>query len=241
MPRSVAPVNSRPKGPRVLSHRGASRAGSPLVKLPGPHRTSKAARTSASLPHPPLSGCPTTHHSVNVRGKNLAYTATAGTLVLRKDDQKPLASVFFVAYTLDGVTDNTTRPVTFAFNGGPGSSSVWLHLGALGPKRVAMPAEGIQPSPPYHLVDNEDTPLPFTDLVFIDPVTTGFSRHAPGENPAQFHGVEERPQFRSRVHPACTRRATTAGRRPSSSPARATAPPARPGCRSYLLDSTACT
>ena len=78
----------------------------------------------------------------------------------------------------------------FAFNGGPGSASVWLHMGALGPKRVDMGPEGEQPKPPYHLVDNEDTALEFTDLVFIDPVSTGFSRPAPGENPAQFHSFE---------------------------------------------------
>ncbi len=82
------------------------------------------------------------------------------------------------------------RPITFAFNGGPGSSSVWLHLGALGPKRVAMGPDGEQPKPPYQLVDNEDTALQFTDLVFIDPVTTGFSRAAPGEKDTQFHGFD---------------------------------------------------
>lgn len=146
---------------------------------------------SERFPAPPaVERLSTTQHTINVRGQSLAYTATAGTLVLRKEDEKPLASVFFVAYTLDGVTDQRTRPVTFAFNGGPGSSSVWLHMGALGPKRIAMPPEGTQPAPPYQLVVNEDTPLTFTDLVFIDPVTTGFSRHAPGENPTQFHSVE---------------------------------------------------
>jgi carboxypeptidase C (cathepsin A) len=143
------------------------------------------------FPAPPaVERLSTTHHTINVRGKSIAYTATAGTLVLRKEDEKPLASMFFISYTLDGVSDLRARPVTFAFNGGPGSSSVWLHMGAFGPKRVAMPPDGVQPAPPYQLVDNEDTLLPFTDLVFIDPVTTGFSRHAPGENPAQFHSVE---------------------------------------------------
>ncbi len=111
--------------------------------------------------------------------------------MLRKEDEKPLASVFFVAYTRNDKKDQSVWPLTFSFNGGPGSSSVWLHLGALGPRRVVMgTAEGTQPAPPYHLVDNEDTTLTMSDLVFIDPVTTGFSRHAPGENPAQFHSVE---------------------------------------------------
>ncbi len=111
--------------------------------------------------------------------------------MLRREDEKPLASVFFVAYTRTDRADKSQWPVTFAFNGGPGSSSVWLHMGALGPRRVVMGSpEGVQPSPPYHLVDNEGTTLTMSDLVFIDPVTTGFSRHAPGENPAQFHSVE---------------------------------------------------
>ena len=90
----------------------------------------------------------------------------------------------------DDVQDPSKRPITFSFNGGPGSASIWLHMGALGPKRVEMGPEGEQPKPPYHLFDNEDTALEFTDLVFIDPVTTGFSRAAPGENAAQFHGFD---------------------------------------------------
>jgi carboxypeptidase C (cathepsin A) len=89
------------------------------------------------------------------------------------------------------VKDRGQRPLTFSFNGGPGSSSVWLHMGAFGPRRVDMGGpEGQQPPPPYRLVDNDQSALAFTDLVFIDPVTTGFSRHAPGENPQQFHGFD---------------------------------------------------
>ena len=130
-----------------------------------------------------------TNHTIHVNGQELRYTAVAGTLLLRKDDGKPKASLFYVAYTLDGA-DPTKRPLTFSFNGGPGSSSVWLHLGALGPRRVPLTPEGQPVPPPYHLVDNQQTALVFTDLVFIDPVTTGFSRQAPGEDPQQFHGFE---------------------------------------------------
>ncbi len=130
-----------------------------------------------------------TQHSIQINGKTIAYTATAGTLVLKKDDSKPIASIFFVAYTRDD-TDKSRRPVTFAFNGGPGSSSIWLHLGALGPKRVVLGPDGEQMPPPYRLTDNEDSLIEFTDLVFIDPVTTGYSRNAPGEDPKQFHGLE---------------------------------------------------
>ncbi len=139
---------------------------------------------------PPAETISKTKHSIQINGKALAYTATAGTLVLKKDDTKPWASMFYVAYTRDDVQDVAKRPITFAFNGGPGSSSVWLHMGALGPKRVDMGPEGEQPKPPYRLVDNDDTALEFSDLVFIDPVTTGFSRAAPGEKDSQFHGFD---------------------------------------------------
>jgi carboxypeptidase C (cathepsin A) len=87
--------------------------------------------------------------------------------------------------------DPATRPITFAFNGGPGSSSVWLHLGALGPKRVVMGDDGLTPAPPFKLADNEHAWLDFTDLVFIDPVSTGYSRPVDGESASQFHGYDE--------------------------------------------------
>jgi carboxypeptidase C (cathepsin A) len=153
------------------------------------HETVAPPASAATPAAPPVEKTSKTKHSIQIHGKTLAYTATAGTLILQKDD-KPWASMFYVAYTRDDVPDAAKRPITFAFNGGPGSSSVWLHLGALGPKRVEMGPDGGQPKPPYHLVDNEDTPLEFTDLVFIDPVTTGFSRAAPGEKDTQFHSFD---------------------------------------------------
>lgn len=131
----------------------------------------------------------TTRHRVSVGGTEIPYTATAGTLLLKEEDGKPQASVFFVAYTRDGVKDVAARPVTFTFNGGPGSSSVWLHLGTFGPRRVVMDDEGISAPVPGRLVDNADSLLDVSDLVFIDPVSTGFSRAVPGEDPGKFHGV----------------------------------------------------
>ena len=131
-----------------------------------------------------------THHSIQLGGETLAYTAKAGTLLLREEDGKKRASVFFVAYTRDGVQDPATRPVTFSFNGGPGSSSVWLHLGALGPRRVDLGPEGFDARPPFRLVDNTESWLDLSDLVFIDPVSTGYSRAVPGESAAPYHGVE---------------------------------------------------
>lgn len=136
-----------------------------------------------------------THHSVTINGKELNYTATTGTLVLKaevdKEGEKPKASIFFVAYTLDDVEDTSKRPVTFSFNGGPGSSSVWLHLGVLGPRRVKPDTDGNPPQPPYQLTNNEFSILDKTDLVFIDPVSTGFSRAVPGEEAKQFHGFQK--------------------------------------------------
>jgi carboxypeptidase C (cathepsin A) len=119
-----------------------------------------------------------THHSLTIDKKTLNYTATAGTMLLKNEADKPWGRFFFVAYELEQPKDFDphARPITFVFNGGPGAAAVWLHLGALGPKRIELSAAGEPPTPPYHLVDNPQTWLGFTDLVFIDPVGTGFSR-----------------------------------------------------------------
>ena len=132
-----------------------------------------------------------TKHSVKIGGQEIKYTATAGTILLKLEDGTPKASVFYIAYTKDDVSDSSKRPVTFTFNGGPGSASIWLHLGAFGPRRVEMGDAGSLLPPPYKLVDNEFSLLDQTDLVFIDPVSTGYSRAVPGEAPKQFHGIEE--------------------------------------------------
>jgi carboxypeptidase C (cathepsin A) len=132
-----------------------------------------------------------TQHTATIGGKEFKYTATAGKLVMKDDEGKPKALVFFIAYTKNGIEDLGQRPITFAFNGGPGSSSVWLHLGMLGPQRVKVPDDASQSPPPYALQANPHTLLDLTDLVFIDPVSTGFSRPAKGENDDQFHGYEE--------------------------------------------------
>ena len=133
----------------------------------------------------------TTQHRVTINGQAINYTATTGYLVLRTEEQKPRAKLFFVAYTKNDETNLAQRPITFAFNGGPGSSSVWLHLGALGPKRVLMTEQGKPLPPPYTLVDNEYSWLDQTDLVFIDPVETGFSRPAKGVKKKEFTGFKQ--------------------------------------------------
>ncbi len=145
----------------------------------------------------------TTQHTAQIGGQNIQYTVTCGTLVLKEETEKkgekagesegekPKAAIFFVAYTRDDLEDRSKRPLTFSFNGGPGSSSVWLHLGLLGPRRVLLDPEGYMPQPPFRMVENEFSLLDQTDLVFIDPVSTGYSRPVAGETASQFHGFKK--------------------------------------------------
>lgn len=121
------------------------------------------------------------HHEIKVGGRLLKYTTTTGMMPIRNAAGETEAHIFYMAYTLDGAGRAAERPLLFSFNGGPGSSSVWLHLGAIGPKRVKMEPEGWYPKPPFQLVDNESTWLDLADLVFIDPVGTGYSRAAKPE------------------------------------------------------------
>ena len=128
-------------------------------------------------------------HSITLSGKTYNYTTTTGRLPISNEQGEVEAHMFFIAYTLDGAPQK--RPLMFSFNGGPGSASVWLHLGVLGPKIVKMQDDGGYPPPPFQLIDNEHSFLPFTDMVFIDPVGTGASRPAKGEKGEQFWGVDE--------------------------------------------------
>jgi len=145
-----------------------------------------------------------TKHKVKIGGREIRYTVTAGTMILKEETadrekeaegEKPRAQVFFVAYTKDGNGAKSAggtpalrkRPITFSFNGGPGSSSVWLHLGVLGPRRVVLTDDGELPPPPFRLTDNQYSILDETDLVFIDPVSTGYSRAVDGQKPKDWH------------------------------------------------------
>ncbi|HEV3457624.1 MAG TPA: hypothetical protein VHG32_13760 [Thermoanaerobaculia bacterium] len=131
-----------------------------------------------------------TEHSVAIGGKTVIYTATAGTLIVRNDKDEPTAAMGYVAYTLRG-PDPASRPVTFAYNGGPGSSSVWLHMGALGPRRIVTTDAGPTPPAPYRVVDNAYSILDKTDLVMIDPVGTGISRAVGEAKDKDFWGVDQ--------------------------------------------------
>jgi carboxypeptidase C (cathepsin A) len=151
---------------------------------PKPKESAKQSETTA-----------VTKRTVTIGGKPIAYTATAGTLILKDDKGEQRASVFYVAYTKDGTKAGSkeagARPVTFTFNGGPGSSSVWLHLGTFGPRRVAFADAELPPPAPYGFVDNAHSILDATDLVFIDPVGTGFSRALGEAKDEDFWGVKE--------------------------------------------------
>ena len=133
-----------------------------------------------------------TQHRIVIQGTPVDYTATAGNILLKTEEGKAQGSIFYIAYTKDGVKDPSQRPIMFCFNGGPGGAAVWVHLGAFGPKKSLLDDEGfpILP-PPGKLVDNEFCVLDLTDLVFIDPMSTGYSRTAPGEDPKQFYGFEK--------------------------------------------------
>jgi carboxypeptidase C (cathepsin A) len=140
---------------------------------------------------PPEETSSETRQSIMVGGKPLPYTAIAGTMLLKTEDGRPKAAVYYTAYFRSDVRDAAARPLTFAFNGGPGSSSVWLHMGSFGPRKVLLDDEGFPLPAVFELVDNEHTLLDTTDIVFLDPVSTGYSRAVPGESPSQFHGYLE--------------------------------------------------
>ena len=131
------------------------------------------------------------HHSVQVGGETVEYDAIVGSIILRDGDDKATAELFYTAYFRTNDPDRSPRPIMFAYNGGPGSASFWLHMGIMGPRRVVTPVVGQQAPPPYTLEDNQYTLLDKTDIVMIDPVGTGFSRPL-GDTPgADFWGIDE--------------------------------------------------
>lgn len=130
--------------------------------------------------------------TVTINGVKIPYKVTTGKLQLKGDDGKARASIFYVSYVRTDTKDASTRPVMFAFNGGPGSSAVWLHIGVLGPKIIKLPGDGtVAPMPPVRVADNPLSILDVCDLVFIDPVSTGYSRAEKDVKPGDFHGLDE--------------------------------------------------
>lgn len=161
----------------------------PAAHAQPPAARGASARDAAGAGPEPQDKTSVTHHSIRIGAQTINYTATAGTLVLHDDGGKALASFFYVYYTRDGVTDLAKRPMVYSFNGGPGTASLWMHIGFTGPRRVVYDSEGFQLQPPYRLADNDQSILDVADVVYIDPVGVGYSRMAPGEDPHKFHGV----------------------------------------------------
>src|SRR5580698_3194022 len=131
-----------------------------------------------------------THHDITLGGKLLKYTATAGTLLIRDEEDKPYGSIFYVAYTLDGV-EAKSRPVSFLYNGGPGSASLWLHMGSFSPVRITTDSPNPTAGPPFKVVPNDYSLLDKTDLVFIDAPMTGYSRAVGKATAKDFAGVDQ--------------------------------------------------
>lgn len=147
-------------------------------------RASAAGTEADLLPDEPV----VTQHSARINGQNVSYTAEAGWLPIR-DDGKVVGKMFYVAYTRDGIQDKSTRPLIFSFNGGPGTASVWMHMGYTGPRRVVYDDDGFALRPPGNLEDNPHSILDAADIVYIDPIATGFSRMVEGEDLHKYHGT----------------------------------------------------
>jgi carboxypeptidase C (cathepsin A) len=168
---------NRPAEPQPSQPTQAAESGQQQRRLPVPEEKSSVTR-----------------HSARIGGQQMNYTATAATYNIKADDGTPKATFFFVAYTKEEVADVSKRPVSFVYNGGPGSASSYTHMG-LGPKRILLTDDGFGMPAPYSIIENNDSFLDATDLVFVDAISTGYSRPAPGENTAQFYGVEQDATF----------------------------------------------
>jgi carboxypeptidase C (cathepsin A) len=162
-----------------------------LVQVGADANTYAQSKTDTAAAVVPKAEKSVTHHTVTVDGEEIEYTATAGTLILKNDKGEPVASFGYTAYSKDGVEDKSRRPLTFSYNGGPGSSSIWLHMGVMGPKRVVVKDPEVTPPAPYELTDNQYSLLDATDIVMVDPVGTGVSRAIGEAEGKDFWGVDQ--------------------------------------------------
>jgi carboxypeptidase C (cathepsin A) len=164
----------------------------PAERLPSAALSAPASKAApAPVPRPTEEKAAATRHTIRIGGQTVAYTATAGTQFLRDEAGTPIASMFYVYYARDGVTDLSRRPIVYSFNGGPGTASIWMHLGFTGPRRPVYDEDGFMLQPPFRLHDNEHSILDIADIVYIDPIGTGYSRMMPGEDLHRFHGVSD--------------------------------------------------
>ncbi len=187
---AAAPVPAQQPPPRARATPAPAAVPTPSSIPAQPVASASPAASREAYPREATIPEAVTHHAVDVGGRTLAYTARAGSIPLRNAAGDETAQVFSVAYTLDGA-DKRTRPVTFVWNGGPGSSTMWLHMASYGPVRVAIPSNATPPAPGTAYAANPDTLLDVTDLVFIDAVGTGYSRIVGKGTPAMFFGIDE--------------------------------------------------
>lgn len=167
-----------PKSPLTIAIAGLALL---AISLPG---TGLSGQELDLLPEAPV----VTQHTATIRGESVAYTAEAGTLPIRENG-KVMARMFYIYYKRDNVPDGQPRPMVFSFNGGPGTASVWMHMGYTGPRRVQYDEEGFALMPPVGLEDNPHSILDVADIVYIDPIATGFSRMVEGEDEHMYHGT----------------------------------------------------
>jgi len=183
--------------------RGRSQFPGQQPQQPQPAEPSQAQQVRHGPP--PEEKSSVTHHKARIGGQEISYTATAANYVIKSDDGTPKASFFFVSYTKDDVPDVSKRPIAFVYNGGPGSASLFTHMG-LGPRRIVLTDDGHGMPAPYSIVDNGDSFLNATDLAFVDAISTGYSRPVPGENPSQFFGtVQDATWFSDFIYQYLTR------------------------------------
>lgn len=173
----------------------AQRPARPRPDQPGAAEQPAAARDT-SRQMPPEEGAPhevssVTEHTIRIGGQTISYKATAATMLLKNDSGAPIGSLYYTAYTRNDTRDMSQRPLSFIYNGGPGSASMWVHMGAYGPRRIVTTEAAPTPPPPYQVVDNENTLLDVTDMVFIDPIGTGFSKPVGKGKGTDFWGVDE--------------------------------------------------
>jgi len=162
---------------------------SPSAAAAEPHKDADKDANKEATPVPPEKPV-ATHHELALGGKTLKYTATAGTLIIRDEEDKPYGSIFYVAYTLDGA-EAQSRPVSFLYNGGPGSATLWLHMGSFSPVRIQTDSPNPTAGPPFKLIPNQYSLLDKTDLVFIDAPITGYSRAVGKATAKDFAGVDQ--------------------------------------------------
>jgi carboxypeptidase C (cathepsin A) len=179
-------------------------AASPILHAQETHekQTTTVEKDKPAEPAPPTpkEDSSVTDHTVKIGAQTVPYKATAATILLKNEKEEPTALIYYTAYTRTDAKDTSQRPIAFIYNGGPGSASVWLHMGAFGPRRVDTANAEPTPPPPYRVVDNTNSLIEVADLVFIDPVGTGFSKAVGKAKNKDFWGIDSGREIPRPIH-----------------------------------------